>query len=79
MQNGHWSLIYLKSREVAAHSFGSLLVGADAEMTQLPGFHCPILTPRESLSVLDFCRFGDGAVLRRQLGQSRGSANTLTI
>lgn len=29
------------------------------------------------MPVLDFYRFGDGAVLRRQLDQSRGSANTL--
>lgn len=31
-----------------------MCVGADAEVTQLPRFHCPSLTPRESLSVLDF-------------------------
>jgi len=53
----------------------SVNVGVDAEVTQLPRFHCPSLTFRKSLSVLDFCRFGDGAVLRRQLDQSRGSAN----
>lgn len=45
----------------------------------MPRFHYPSLTPRESMSVLDFCRFGDGAVLRRQLGQSRGSANTVSL
>jgi hypothetical protein len=51
-------------------------VGGDAELIQLPRFHRPSLTPSELLSVLDFCRFGDGAVLRRQLDQFGGSVNT---
>jgi hypothetical protein len=35
------------------------------------------VTPSELLSVLDFCRFGDGAVLRKQLDQLGGSVNRL--
>lgn len=54
----------------------NLNVGADAELTQLPKFHRPSLTPRELLSLLDFCSFGDGTVLRRHLGKSEVSINS---
>lgn len=47
-------------------------VGDDSEVTQVPRFHSPSLTPSKSLSVLDFCKFGDGAVLASVAGSIQG-------